>query len=372
MNEVIKAYLFIPSGFRNFIERGFAGWRFVFFLYVLFSAILALVSADSLREGIFIFLQPIFLLVILFLLSGLSAFIVGSDEPLVKGMRLVGLCLPPIGLTFYFLAEKSPLVVFAVYPALLFIFGSIFLSQNPRLINIIPGICVIGATGFLSHFNAVKTDKWFGRELTIVNYEVRLSKASLFSEIETGIYRFLLFATPRLGHIPQLEEITDSLGISRAAAVSALVSLDEKARIVIGADFEIRYAYPWASFDNGCDVLITERSGSVPRRVYAASALHALATPMLTENHPVIIVGRLRDSGQKIEIEIRDGKINATNFPEAQIYKGDVFSEMDFYSSPSGAKSSYRGRFDSTKLLDLERAMIVAEELIKKKAAGAL
>jgi hypothetical protein len=186
------------------------------------------------------------------------------------------------------------------------------------------------------------------------------------------VYRFLLAATPHLGYIPQVDEIADSLRIGRVEVRNALMMLDQKGRIVLGADSEIRYAYPWASFDNGHDVLIRWHADSAAVRTRAASALHALAVPLIIGDAEVRILSRLRDTGQIIEIRICEGRIDTTNFPEAQVYKSDIFSEMEFYSSPAGAKTSYRGRFDSTRLLGLERAMIVAEEMIKKRAAGIL
>ncbi|OGC89548.1 MAG: hypothetical protein A2W25_14375 [candidate division Zixibacteria bacterium RBG_16_53_22] len=372
MNEAIKAYMFIPSGFRNYIQEGFDGWRFVFFLYVVFSGILAIVSGDSIKEGIYIFLQPIFLLIVLSILAAISAIVVGADEPIIKGMRLVGLCLPPIGLMIYLLAEKSQLAAFGIYPALLFIVGSMFLSRSSRILNILPAVLVVGLTAALSYIHSTETDEWFGQELTFSNYAVRISKASAFSEIESRVYRFLLTAPPNHGYIPQVDEIADSLGIRRVDVRNALMALDSKGRIVLGADSEIRYAYPWASFDNGHDVLIQRTANSRTIRIHAASALHALSIPLIIDGARMRILSRLHDTGQIIEIDIHDGKIDTTNFPEAQVYKSDIISEMEFYSSPAGAKASYRGRFDSTKLLDLERAMIVAEEMVRKKADGVL
>lgn len=372
MNEAIKAYMFIPSGFKNYIEEGFDGWRFIFFLYILFSAILAYVSGDSLKEGAFIFLQPTFLLVAFSLLSGLSAFIVGADEPIVKGMRLVGLCIPPISLTIYLLAEKSHLAIFGIYPALLFLVGSIFLSRKSRILNLIPAIFVVGLTGTFSYFHATEIDKWFGQELSISDFEINIAQTSMFSRSETKVYRFLLESPARLGHIPQIDEIADSLDISRVDVKSALLMLDHKGRIVLVGDNEIRYAYPWASFDNGHDILIKWSEDSPPVKAYAASAIHALSIPVIVKEGRVRILSRLRDTGQLIDIDIIGGKIDTTNFPEAQVYKSDIFSEMEFYSSPAGAKASYRGRFDSTKLLNLDRAIIVAEEMLKKRTADIL
>jgi len=372
MNEAVKAYMFIPSGFRNYIEEGFDGWRFVFFLYVIFSAILAIVSCDNIKEGIYIFLQPIFLLIVLSLLATINAIIVGADEPIIKGMRLVGLCLPPIGLMIYLLAEKSHLASFGIYAALIYVVGSVFLSRKLRILNILPAILVVGLTGALSYFHATETDKWFGQELTISNFKVQIAKVSAFSEVESRVYRFLLMAPPHLGYIPQVDEIADSLGIRRVDIRNALMTLDSKGLILLGADSEIRYAYPWASFDNGHDVLIQWTENSRTIRVHTASALHALSVPLIIKGVKMRILSRLRDTGQIIEIDIYGGNIDTTNFPEAQVYKSDIFSEMDFYSSPAGAKASYRGRFDSTRLLNLERAMIVAEEMVKKKADGIL
>jgi hypothetical protein len=372
MNEAIKAYMFIPSGFRNYIEEGFDGWRFVFFLYVLFGATLAFVSGSSLKEGLYIFLQPIFLLIAFSLFTIVSAIVVGADEPIVKSLRLVGLCLPPIGLTIFLLAEKSQLVIFGAYPALLYIVGFVFIGRQSRTLNVIPAVFAVALTLVSSYFHSTSTDKWFGQELTINDYRVQLSHASLFSRDESSIYRFLIISPPRLGYIPQVDEIADSLGITRTDVRNALMTLDSKGRIVLGADSEIRYAYPWATFDNGYTVVVKWKDNSSVVRIHAASALHALSSPLIIRNAEITVLGRLRDTGQMIKIDICDGKIDTTNFPEAQIYKGENFSEMEFYSSPAGAKTSYRGRFDSTRLLDLGRAMVVAEEMVRKRTAGVL
>jgi predicted DNA-binding transcriptional regulator len=372
MNEAIKAYMFIPSGFRNYLEEGFDGWRFVFFLYIIFSAILAYVSGDSPKEIAFIFLQPIFLLIVFSIFSTLNAFIVGADEPIVKGLRMVALCLPPIGLSIYLFAEKSHLSIFVVYPALLFIIGSIFLSRANRILNLIPAIFALALTGGLTYLHATTIDKWFGHELTLANYQVSIIRSSDFTENETRVYRFLLESPARLGYIPQIDEIADSLGIDRMNVRSSLLMLDHKGRIVMVGDNEIRYAYPWASFNNGYDITIKRSENSPSVRAYAASAMHALSIPLIVKEGSIGILSHLRDTGQLIEISIIDGKIDTANFPEAQVYRSDTFSEMDFYSSPAGAKASYRGRFDSSRLLNLDRAIIVAEEMLRKRTAGIL
>jgi hypothetical protein len=372
MNEVVKAYLFIPSGFRNFIERGFDGWRFVFYMYFAFSAILAIISADSPIAGIFIFLQPVFVFVTLSALAVITAFIMGAHEPLIKSMRLVGLCLPPIGLCFFFLAEKTPLVFFAVYPGFLFIVGSIFLRERVRIAGILPAIAVVAITAVLAYYHSTSLDRWFGQELTFDGYRLNLSRAAAFSKDESRVYLFLLKATPSLGYIPQVDEIADSLTLDRTAVRNALMKLDEMGRIVLGANTEIRYAYPWSSFDNGYEVIIESDNSPIPKRAFAASAMHALSVPMIIKSSRIKVLGKLKDTGDPIAIEITDGKIQATNFPEAQVYKSDIFSEMEFYSSPAGAKNSYRGRFDSKKLLNLERALLVSEEMARKKADGLL
>jgi hypothetical protein len=371
MNQAIKAYAFIPSGFRNFIQYGFAGWRFVYFLFAIFCGILAYVSADSLKAGIYIFLQPIFILLILSVLTILNALLLNAREPLIKSARLIGLCLPPIGLSIYLLAEQSELAVFAVYPALLYVVGSIFLGSRPRVINALPALVMVILAGTAAYFYSTSTDKWFGQKLTFDKYHIHLARAAVFTGEESQVYKFLLTATPVIGHIPQVDEISDSLGIDRVAVRNALMKLDEMGRIVLGADSEIRYAYPWALFDNGFEVII-EKDNMAPCTVYAASALHALSVPLIVCDARIKVYGRIRDTGRIIEIEIAEGSIKSTNFPEVLVYKGDDISEMEFYSSLSGAKSTHRGRFDSTRLLTIDRAMIVAEEIIRKRAAGLL
>jgi hypothetical protein len=369
MNNVIKAYFFIPSGFRNFIEYAFDGWRFVFFLYLLFSAILAVVTASSLEAGTYILLQPILLLLVLSLLTAANAFGMGAHEPIIKGMRLVALCLPPIGLTLLFIAEKSALAYFGVYPALLYIVGSAYLGPRGKLINSAMGTAVMALTCALLYFQATTTGKWLGQELTIKGHEIRLTEIPAFTDDESRILRFIVLATPRLGHLPQADEISDSLSLDRVRIQNALQSLDRRGRIVLGADGEIRYAFPWAAYDNGY-LVIMEKEGAAPERVFAASALHALSVTHIFKGWRVDIYTRLKDTGEPLMIKARDGQIDTTNYPDALVYKGETISEINFYSSPTGAKVSFRGRFDATRLLDLDRAMAVADELLKKRTSG--
>jgi len=373
MTNVIKAYLFIPSGFRNFIDHAFDGWRFVFFLYFVFSLILAYVTAPSLQVGAYIMLQPLFILLVFSLLTVASAFGMGAHEPLIKAMRLVALCLPPLGLTLFFIAEKSPLAYFGLYPMILYIVGSAFLGPRGKIINSAMGIAVLAISGVIVFLEATTADKWFGRELVTRDYRISLTEIPIFTENESRTLKYIVLSTPDLGHIPQVAEICVSLSLDSAAVGEALISLDRKGRIVLGADGEIRYAFPWAAYDNGYLVAIEKSESHGPYKpVYAASALHALSTAHIFRDCTIEVYGRLKDTGERISVEISDGKIESTNFPDALIYKSDTFSENNFYSSPTGAKISYPGRFDATRLLDLDRAIVVAAEMLQKRTPGLL
>jgi len=298
-----------------------------------------------------------------------NAFGAGAHEPIIKGMRLVGLCLPPIGLTMFFAAEKSPLVYFAVYPAALYIVGSAFLGPRGRLINSVMGAAVMALTIALVYFQAGTTGNWLGHQLIIEGHEVRLAEIPAFTDDESRILRFLITDTPELGYIPQGNEIADSLSLGRVNMLKALMSLESRGRIVLGADSEIRYAFPWAAFDDGYLVVI-ENPGVSPESAFAASALDALSATFLFDGARVNVYGRLRDTGERIMLELRNGRIDTTNYPEALVYKSEALSEIGFYSSPTGAKGSYRGRFDATRLLDLDRAISVADELLRKRTCG--
>jgi hypothetical protein len=371
MNQLIKAYFFIPSGFRKFIENGFEGWGILFFLYFLFALIFTRETAPDFKIGVFIFLQPLAILFLMAVLSTIAALIVGAKEPLIKGIRLTALCLPPISLTFYFMAIESPLVFFAVYPILLFIYGSAFLGPRLKILNITAGIITIGLALSLSYLFGITADNWFGQRLTFDGYKVELSRATTFDRNEYRIYRFLVLSPPDLGHIPQAEEIADSLKIKLTAVREALVKLDGKGCIVYSADGEIRYAYPWSAYNQGFKVIVEKTpDADSGQAVYAASALHSLAVAALFPNARIKILTHIRDTGDGLIIEINDQQIDLVNRPQVQVYKSNVISEIEFYSSPSGAKSSYRGRFDSTRLLSLDRAIAVANELMRNNSAG--
>jgi hypothetical protein len=373
MNPAVKAHFLIPSGFREFLDKGFDGWQFVFLFYTILSGIIAFESTSSWKIGIYIFLQPVFSMLILCILSTVAALILGAKEPLIKGLRLTGLCLPSLGLTFIFLSDKSPLVYIAAYSVILFIYGSAFVGSKSKILNAVIGIVVIGSAGLVSYIQATTIDKWFDQELTFDGYKAQLSTIPAFNKNEMKVYSFLLKSTPQLGHIPQVDEMSDSLSIKKDIIRNTLMSLDEKGAIVVGADFEIRYAYPWAAYDNGYRVTIQQAPGAaIWQPVYAASALHALAAISLFKNAHIWIRSQLYDTGEPLTIEIQNGQIIRSNHPEVQIYKSDIISEIEFYSSPSGAKSNYRGRFDATHLLNLERGIIVADEMIRNKAAGLL
>ncbi len=371
MNQLLKAYFFIPSGFKNFIENGFEGWGTLFFLYFLFALIFTRETAPDFKIGTFIFLQPLMILLLLAMLSTTAALILGAKEPLIKGIRLTALCLPPIGLTFYFIAEKSPLVFFAAYPILLFIYGSAFLGPKMKILNIAAGTITISLVLSLSYLFGVTSDNWFGQRLAFNGYKVELSLATTFDRNEYKIYKFLVLSTPDLGHIPQAEEIADSLRIRLPAVREALVKLDRKGCIVYSADGEIRYAYPWSAYNQGYRVFVEKTpDADSGRAVYAASALHSLAVAALFPNARIKILTHVRDTGEGLIIELDNQQIDLINRPQVQVYKSNVVSEIEFYSSPSGAKFSYPGRFDSTRLLSLDRAIAVANDLMRSNSAG--
>ena len=372
MNQAIKAYFFIPTGFRNFIEYAFDGWRFIFFLYGIFSAVLAYEAASSIKEGVYIFLLPIVLLVVMSILTSISALILGAREPVIKAMRLVGICLPPITLTVFFIARNSLLAYFAIYPITLYIFGSAHLTFNHKFLNTAVGFFTIAATIVLTYFHATFSDKWLGQELSIDGYNVEIKERPILEKNELRVYTFLLTQTPNMGHLPQMDEIADTLHIKRGTVWSSLISLDEKQRVVMGAENEIRYAYPWAMYDQGYRIFIHLPDGRYAGPLFAANAVYALGVSSLFPNAPIKVMGRIKDTGEKFEINLLGGKIMACNFPEAQVYKSDILSENEVYSSPSGAKASYRGRYDATRLLNLERAVEVASEMIQKSTAGIL
>jgi hypothetical protein len=370
MYRMIKAYFFIPSGMKSYIEHGFEGWGIFYFIYFGFCGLLSYEAGTSLQIGLYLFLQTLALLALLVIFSSGYAFIMGAKEPLIKALRLVGLCLPPIGLIIFFLTRKSLLVFFAFYPILLFIYGSAFVGRR-RLLNAAVGMITIAVIAAGGYSFARVSDRWFGLDLAFDGYKAELSRAQIFGKDESKIYRYLLFSTPDLGHIPQADEIADSLRLDGARVQDALLKLDEKGCIVLGADREIRYAYPWAMYDQGYEVLIQKTGGTATgHSVYAASALHALSAANLFRDCTVRILGRLSDTGEMLVIEIKQGQIGSTNHPEAQIYKSEIQSQMEFYSSPAGAKASYRGRYDSTRLLSLDRAIVVAYEDLQKIAPG--
>jgi hypothetical protein len=373
MFKAIKAYFFIPSGMKSYIEQGFEGWGLFYFIYVGFCALLVYEASASVKIGIYMGLQSLALLFLLVILSTSCAFVLGAKEPLIKAMRLVGLCLPPIALTIMFMARKSLLTFLGIFPILLFVYGSAFLGVNRKMLGVLAGMITITLIIGLSFLIARSSDKWFGQELTFDGYKAELTKAPIFGRDESKIYRYLLFSTPELGHIPQADEIADSLRLDPAKVQNALLMLDEKGCIVLGADREIRYAYPWAMYDQGYEILIEKEDGTASTRpVFAASAFHALSAAALFGDNKIRILGRINDTGEMLVIEINKGQIGSTNHPEAQIYKSDIFSEMEFYSSPAGAKSSYRGRYDSTRLLSLDRAVVVAGDYMKGIARGIL
>jgi hypothetical protein len=373
MNQAVKAYFFIPSGFKNFIERGFDGWQFIFFIYVAFDGIMAYEQSTSIKGGVYLFIQPFFLLILLSVLAVASAFSMGAKEPIIKGLRLVGLCLPPIGLVFYFLTVQSLMAYFAIYPIALFIFGSAFLGPRGKLLNGIVGLGVISLALALFYLHVNTTGKWFGRELVIDGYKAVLNDIPDLSKNESQVYRFLLLSTPELGHIPQVDEISDSLKIKRAAVRYALMKLDEKGRVILGADSDIRYAFPWVAFDQGYAITLKKtHDGITTPPVYAASAMHALSIPTLFKGSEIRIISYIKDVNEPLVIEISNGHISGCSRPDVLVYKSDSFAETEFYSSISGAKAKYQGRFDSTRLLDLDRAIIVAGEILNKNASGIL
>jgi hypothetical protein len=373
MNQAIKAYFFIPSGFRNYIDKGFEGWGSFYFLYFIFIALLTYETAHGFKFGAYILLQPLVFLVLLSIFSTAAAFSAGAKEPLIKALRLTGLCLPPIGLTVFFIARKSLLTLIAIYPALIFIYGAAFLNPDKKLISSLLGLLSLSLAVVIFYFFAVSSVKWFGQELAFDGFRASLTRSRAFTKNEETIYRFLLFSTPGLGHLPQADEIADSLKMNRAKVQDALIKLDEKGCILLGTDREIRYAYPWALYDHGYKVFVENMPDDFHAKpVYAASALHALSTSAIFKDSKIRIQSKLSDTGGIILIELLAGQINSTNHPEAQVYKSDIVSEMEFYSSPSGAKSNYRGRYDSTRLLSLDRAVSVAGEIMHERAPGIL
>jgi hypothetical protein len=344
---------------------------FVFVLYFVFSGIMAYDLATSIKAGIYVFIQLFLLLIILAILTTLSALAMGAREPLIKALRLVGLCLPPICLTLYFLADKSPLVYIGAYPVLLYIYSSAFMGPKNKFGNAGIGAAAIILTGVISYFQATNTDSWFDQKLSFDGYKAQYSARPAFTDNESKICSFLLTKTPELGHIAGVNEISDSLKINRTTICNVLMSLDQKGPLVLGSDYEIRYAYPWSAYDNGYQVVIQKLPDTTTYGpIYAASALDALAAAAIFKESRIWIYSHLKDTGQYLIIEIENGRIKETNYPDVQIYKSDIFSEIEFYSSPSGAKASYRGRFDATHLLDLERAIVVAGEQFSQKAAG--
>ncbi len=371
MNQAIKAYFFIPSGFRNYIENGFEGWGSFFFLYLAFGALFSYEAATNLKSGIYIFLITFALLFVLAILSTAGAFVLGAKEPLIRAMRLTGLCLPLIGLTIYFIARKSLLSYFGIYPIIIFIYGSAFLKPDKKILNALVGMVTIALTLGLTFLFSMTSDKWFGQQLAFDGYKAELTAIPIFKGNEAKVYRHLLLETPRLGHIPQADEIADSLKIDRARVQNALLKLDDMGCIVLGADREIRYAYPWALYYQGYKVLIDDNKGNpLSEPIYAASALHALSVAALFKDSKITIFSHLSDNGDAIFIKLSKGQIDTTNHPEAQVYKSDIFSEIEFYSSPASAKASYRGRFESTRLLSLDRAVMVASDMIRDKTQG--
>ncbi len=202
MNQAVKAYFFIPSGMKNYIERGFDGWRFVFFIYTAFAAILAIQTAGTFKTGILIFLQPMFLLLLLSIISVAGAFAMGAKEPLVKGMRLVALCLPPAGLTLFFLAEKSPMVYFVVYPVALYVFGSIFMGPKGRLINGAMGLSMAALTLVFLYLIAITTAGWFDRKVVIDGYKISIEEIPAFSGDQLKVYRFISFIPGNWAYSP--------------------------------------------------------------------------------------------------------------------------------------------------------------------------
>jgi hypothetical protein len=370
MNQAIKSYFFVPTAFRNFIEYAFDGWRFIFFLYGVFSAVLAYEAASTIKEGVYIFLLPIVLLIVMSLLTGISALILGAREPVIKAMRLVGICLPPISLTIFFVARNSLLVYFVIYPIILYIFGSAFLTFNHRFLNSVVGLITIAAAIVLTYFHATFSDKWLGQELSFDGYKIHLRERPILEKNELKVYTFLIKQTPILGHLPQMDEIADTLHIKKGTVWSSLMALDEKERVVMGADNEIRYAFPWAMYDQGYRLFVYFPDGRYVGPLFAANAIYALGVSSLFIGSPIKVMGRVKDTGQKLEISLLDGKIESCNYPEVQIYKSDILSENEFYSSPSGAKASYQGRYDATRLLNLERAAEVASEMMRKSMAG--
>jgi hypothetical protein len=325
MNQLLKAYILIPSGFKKFIENGFEGWGTLFFLYLLFALLFARQTAPDVKIGTYIFLQPLMILVLLAILTTITALIVGAKEPLIKAIRLTALCLPPIGLTFYFLAEKSPLVYFAAYPILLFIYGSAFLGPHNKIINMVSGIITIALSLVLAYIFAVTSDRWFNQDLTFSGYKMELTRAALLNRQEAKIYKFLILSTPRLGHIPQVNEIADSLKINSTRIQASLVILDEKGCIILGADGEIRYAYPWSRYDHGYEIFIGNSEGSyLESPVYAASALHALAVGALFPDCRIKILTRVRDTGESLMIELYKNQVSLVNRPQVQVYKSNV------------------------------------------------
>jgi hypothetical protein len=78
----------------------------------------------------------------------------------------------------------------------------------------------------------------------------------------------------------------------------------------------------------------------------------------------------LKDTGDSLYIELFQGEIVDTNHPEALVYSSNRFSQVNFYSSPSGAKAAHTGRFEATHLLRLDQAAIAGAEFFRKKMAS--
>ncbi len=363
MNQTIKAYFFSRDGFEKYLEKGFPGWPFVFFVYIFFIAALVFVTAGSFEIGLFTFIQPLIFLFLIIVLTALGAVILGAEEPIIRGLRLVAVCLPPTGLAWFFLAMKSVLVLFMIYPAILFIYGSAFIGSRDKALNIFVGFLIISLTIGLTFFESKLTARIFDHDLVVNELRLELRPIKNYDDDEISILSLLVIGTPKLGMIPQAVDLAGMASVSEDSVRKVLYQLDLKGDIIITSEGEIRFAYPWADFDNGYQVFLEFGPGSVSGPLWVSDALHGLGISALFAGSKTRINSTLKDTGDSLFIEVADGQIVNSDHPEAVVYQGASYSDVDFYSSPSGAKTSHPGRFDATRLLRLDRALIIGESL---------
>lgn len=203
-----------------------------------------------------------------------------------------------------------------------------------------------------------------GYKLRIESGGLKFGDYQYYSKNESKVLGLLVEDTPVLGKVPQPQYILSRTKLNGDDIAECIRSLEEKGDLALDESGGIISAYPWTDSRDFAVYLIVNQD-SVIGPLGVAGAFYAMSVAPLLDVDTRIET-TLKDTGEKLVIEIGNNEIIYVSKITAVVYRTEDYENSVFYSSPDAVAAEYAGHYEINRVIRLDRALIIGDIIARE------